>query len=46
MNVQELINELMLIEDKTREVKTFDQDYGDWLDCSGAVDFGDFIGIQ
>lgn len=46
MTVQDLINELLLIKDKTKKVKTYDQDYGDWLGCSGAEDYGNFVGIQ
>lgn len=46
MTVQDLIDELLLIEDKTKEVKTFDQDYGEWLPCGGAEDYGNFVGIR
>lgn len=46
MTVQELIDDLMQIADKSLPVKTYDQDCGDWLDGGHAEDYGDFVGIR
>jgi hypothetical protein len=44
MTVQDLIDELSLIKDKTLPVKTYDADMGDWLPA-GFTDYDDFVGI-
>lgn len=46
MTVQELIEELQKIEDKSLPVRVYDQDHGDWLGGVHAEDYGDFVGIQ
>lgn len=45
MTVSELIEELEAIEDKSKPVKTWDADYGDWLSAGFPSDFGDFVGV-
>lgn len=46
MTVQELLNDLTQITDKTLPVKTYDQDYGEWLGGVSAENYGDFVGIR
>lgn len=43
--VQDLIDELNLIEDKTKPVKTYSEDMGDWGEAD-LQEYDDFVGIH